>query len=203
MNTRIKYSAGLISLGLILAIIPFTGNRSITAKPTEVLSEITDESTYLTPDQVARMIVSEDSTLRLIDVRSAKEFNAFTLPGSLNAPYGEFLKMDPAMVLSKGDFKNILFSNGDRDASYALVLARGMNYKNVYIMKGGMNGWYESVMNSAFSGERISARENALFETRTKAKRIFNEYNSLPDSLKSKLLESKKLEVKKLDGGCE
>lgn len=203
MNTRIKYSAGLISLGLILALIPFTGNRSISSKPSELLAEITDESVFLTPDQVARMIVSEDSTLRLIDVRDSEEFKAFTLPGALNAPYGQFLKADPATILGKGDVKNILFSNGERDASYALVLARGINYKNVYIMKGGMNAWYESVMNSTFSGERISARENALFETRTKAKRIFTEFNSLPDSLKSKLLEAKKLEATKLDGGCE
>lgn len=203
MNTRIKYSAGLISLGLILALIPFTGNRSISSKPSELLAEITDESVFLTPDQVARMIVSEDSTLRLIDVRDSEEFKAFTLPGALNAPYEQFLKADPATILGKGDVKNILFSNGERDASYALVLARGINYKNVYVMKGGMNAWYESVMNSTFSGERISARENALFETRTKAKRIFTGFNSLPDSLKSKLLEAKKLEATKLDGGCE
>lgn len=203
MNTRIKYSAGLISLGLILALIPFTGNRSISAKPSEVLTEITDESVYLTPDNVARMIASEDSTLRLIDVRTADQFNAFTLPGAINAPYEEFLNLDPSTILVRGDVKNVIFSNGDTDAAYALVLSRGMNYKNVFIMKGGMNSWYESVMNSSFSGERISARENALFESRTKAKRIFMEYNSLPDSLKSKLLESKKLEAKKLDGGCE
>lgn len=203
MNTRIKYSAGLISLGLILALIPFTGNRSISARPSEILSEIIDESIYLTADQVARMIAFEDSTLRLIDVRPAEEFNDFTLPGALNAPYNEFLKIDPAQILGKGDVKNVLFSNGDTDAAYTLVLSRGMNYKNVFILKGGMNGWYESVMNSSFSGERISARENALFESRTKAKRIFTEFNSLPDSLKSKLLESKKLEARKLDGGCE
>lgn len=203
MNTRIKYSAGLISLGLILALIPFTGNRSITANPSEILAEITDESTYLTADNIARMIASDDSTLRLIDVRSVDQFNDFTLPGAINAPYEEFLKMDPSTILVRGEVRNVLFSNGDTEAAYALVLSRGMNFKNTFIMKGGMNAWYESVMNSSFSGGRISARENALFESRTKAKRIFTEFNSLPDSLKSKLLESKKLEAQKLDGGCE
>ena len=39
-------------------------------------------------------------------------------------------------------------------------------------------------MNSTFTGERISARENALFETRTRARKMFTEINSLPDSLK-------------------
>ena len=38
-------------------------------------------------------------------------------------------------------------------------------------MKGGLNEWFNTVMNSSFTGERISARENALFETRTRAKK--------------------------------
>jgi hypothetical protein len=70
-------------------------------------------------------------------------------------------------------------------------------------MKGGLNEWFNTVMNSNFTGERISARENALFETRTRAKKSFNEMNSLPDSLKLKFILSKHIAVKKLDGGCE
>jgi hypothetical protein len=70
-------------------------------------------------------------------------------------------------------------------------------------MKGGLNEWYNSVMNSSFTGEKISARENAMFETRTRAKNLFIEINSLPDSLKLKFIESKRIAAKKLDGGCE
>jgi hypothetical protein len=33
-------------------------------------------------------------------------------------------------------------------------------------MKGGLNEWFNTVMNSSFTGDKISARENALFETR-------------------------------------
>jgi hypothetical protein len=58
-------------------------------------------------------------------------------------------------------------------------------------------------MNSSFSGERISARENALFETRTRARKLFTEINSLPDSLKLKFIEAKHIAAKKLDGDCE
>lgn len=203
MNTRTKYSTCLLSLGLILALIPFNGHRSLKGKPEEVMSGLTDINSFLTPDQVARLIVSNDSTLRLIDVRSPEEYKAFTLPGAVNVPYNDLLKKDPATFLGKGEMKNILFSNGDTEATYALVLARGLNYGNVYIMKGGMNGWFGIIMNSSFAGERITARENALFETRTRAKRLFTEMNSLPDSLKMQLLASKQLEAKKLDGGCE
>ena len=70
-------------------------------------------------------------------------------------------------------------------------------------MKGGLNEWFNKVMNSSFTGETISPRENALFETRTRAAKMFTEINSLPDSLKTKFYEAKHLSARKLDGGCE
>jgi 3-mercaptopyruvate sulfurtransferase SseA len=203
MNTREKFSAALICLGLILALLPTTGSKSFIVKPQKLLSETIDNKTVFTADQVARFIVSEDSTVRLIDLRHMNEFRSFSIPGSVNIPYEEFLDKDPRSFLSAGNVKNIFYSNGDLDANYALVIARGMNFKNVYVMKGGLNEWFSTVMNSSFTGDRITARENSLFETRTRAKNMFNEVNSLPDSLKMKLIESKRLEAKKLDGGCE
>ncbi len=203
MNTRGKYSVALVSLGLILAFIPLSGNRSLTVKPEKLLTEVNDEKLSFTADQVARFIVTEDSTVQIIDLRSPEEFNSFNIPGSINVPYKTFLSNDPGLYLNNPDITTILYSNGDINSNYALVLARGMNYGNVYTMKGGLNEWFNTVINSSFSGERISARENALFETRTRAKKIFFEINSLPDSLKQKFMLAKKAEVKKLDGGCE
>jgi hypothetical protein len=58
-------------------------------------------------------------------------------------------------------------------------------------------------MNSNFTGEKISARENALFETRFRARKIFTDINSLPDSLKTKYFEARQIAATKLDGGCE
>ena len=78
-----------------------------------------------------------------------------------------------------------------------------MNFKNTYVMKGGMNEWFNTVMNSSFIGEKISARENAIFETRTRARKLFTDINSLPDSLKLKFIEARQLASKSLDGGCE
>ncbi len=72
-----------------------------------------------------------------------------------------------------------------------------------FVMAGGLSEWINTIMETRFSGERISARENALFEIRSKAGKLFSELNTLPDSLKVKFMESKKFSAKKLDGGCE
>lgn len=203
MNMREKFSAGLFCLGLTLAILPLSGNRSFTVKPQRLLAEITDEKSFFTVDQVARLIVAEDSSFQLIDLRTPAEFQSFNIPGSVNIPYMEFLKNDPATILGDRNMKYIFYSNGDFDSNYAMVFAKGMNTVNVYVMKGGLNEWFNTVMNSSFTGNRISARENALFETRTRARNMFTEINSLPDSLKAKFINEKKITANKLDGGCE
>jgi rhodanese-related sulfurtransferase len=203
MNTREKFSVALLCIGLILAILPLTGNSSFIVRPQNLLSEVLDNTTYLTVDQVARFVVSEDSSVQIIDLRTPEEFKTVNIPGSVNIPYGKILDKDPASFLNNGKIRNIFYSNGDFESNYALAITRGLNLKNTFVMKGGMNEWYNTVMNSSFSGEKISARENALFETRTRAKKIFTEMNSLPDSLKMKFIQSQHLAAKKLDGGCE
>ena len=203
MNTREKFSAGLLCLGLILALLPLSGSRSFIVRPQKLLSEVLDGNTYVTVDQVARFVVSEDSSVQIIDLRKPEEYRVMNIPGSINVPYAKFLDNDPGTFLNGGKSRNILYSNGDFDANYALAIAKGLNFKNIYVMKGGLNEWFSTVMNSSFTGEKISARENALFETRTSAKKMFDEMNSLPDSLKLKFIESKHIAAKKLDGGCE
>jgi sulfur-carrier protein adenylyltransferase/sulfurtransferase len=203
MNTRQIISVILLLLGGLLAFMPLSGKYMLRAKPDRLLSDVLDESTGFTVDQVARFVTTEDSTVQLIDLRTPREFSEFNIPGSVNLPYIQFLERDLEPYLGQPNMRIILYSNGDMDANYALVLARGLGYKNCFVMKGGLNAWYEAIMNSEFAGERISARENALFEIRMKARRLFTEVNSLPDSLKLQYIASKRFDPKKLDGGCE
>jgi len=203
MNTRQAISVILLLLGGLLSFMPLSGRYSLREKPERLLPEVLDETTGFTVDQVARFVTAQDSTVQLIDLRTPQEFRQFNIPGSVNLPYDEFLGKDLEPYFDQPHIRNIFYSNGDMDANYALILARGLGYKNCFVMKGGLNAWYEVIMKTEFSGEKISARENALFETRMKARRLFTEVNSLPDSLKLQYIASKRFDPKKLDGGCE
>ena len=203
MNARVKFSVVLMCLGLILAFLPRSGNSSFSVRPQNLLSEMMDNNTYYSVDQVARFVVEEDSTVQIIDLRTPEEFRRSNLPGSINLPYNTIIDRNPASILNNGKTRNIFYSNGDFDSNYAIAIARGLNIKNTYVMKGGLNEWYNTIMNSSFTGEKITARENALFEARSRAKKMFTEMNSLPDSLKAKFFQTKHLTAKKLDGGCE
>ena len=203
MNPREKLSAILLTMGLILALLPLSSNRSFNIRADNLLEDVLNKDTYLTADQVAKLVASEDITVQLIDLRPSDEFRAFNIPGSVNVPYNEFLDSDPGRILNSGKEKYIFYSNGDIFSNYALVISRGLKYNNTYVMKGGLNEWFNIVMNSSFNGNRISARENALFESRMRARKMFTEINSLPDSLKQKFIDSRHTAARKLDGGCE
>ena len=88
-------------------------------------------------DQVARFVISEDSTVQIIDLRSPREFMSMNIPGSINIPYDKLLDTDPESFLHTGKLKTIFYSNGDFDSNFALVIARGLNFQNIYTMRGG------------------------------------------------------------------
>lgn len=203
MNIRKEFSALLLLLSLILALLPLSANRSFTAKPGKLLSDVLNKDASFTVDQVAEFITREDNTVQLIDLRSPEEFRKQAIPGAVNIPYPEFVAKDPEIWLGNKNVRNIFYSAGDIGSDYALVYARGLGYDNSYVMAGGVREWIRTIMETKFTGDRITARENALFETRRRAGEMFTELNSLPDSLKMKFLESKKFSAKKLDGGCE
>ena len=203
MNIRKEFSVLLLLLSLILALLPLSANRSFTAKPGKLLSDVLNKDASFTVDQVAEFITREDNTVQLIDLRSPEEFRKQAIPGAVNIPYPEFVAKDPEIWLGNKNVRNIFYSDGDIESDYALVYARGLGYDNSYVMAGGVQEWIRTIMETKFTGDRITARENALFETRRRAGEMFTELNSLPDSLKMKFLESKKFSAKKLDGGCE
>lgn len=203
MNIRKEFSVLLILLSLILVLLPLTANRSFTAKPDKLLADVLNADASLTVDQVAEFIVREDPSIQLIDLRPAEEYRNEAIPGAVNIPYADFIRSDPEVWLGNRKVRNIFYSTAETESDYALVYARGLGYENSFVMEGGISEWVTTVINTKFTGERITARENALFETRRRAGEMFAEFNSLPDSLKTKFLESRKFSAKKLDGGCE
>ncbi|NQU86462.1 MAG: rhodanese-like domain-containing protein [Mariniphaga sp.] len=203
MDFRIKLSVLLVGIGVLLAFLPAPKNNVLQLSPQEMLEQMQNNENYLTVDQVARFVNNEDSTIQLIDVRSPEEFKICNIPGSINIPMEDILNRDWQGYLNQNKVKNIFYSNGDRDANYAQALTTGFDYKNNFVMTGGLNEWYKTIMLTEFKGESITPRENALFENRFKARKTFTQINSLPDSLKFQFLEARRLEETQLDGGCE
>ncbi len=203
MDARIKYSVLLVGVGMILAFLPFNASRTFHLKSNELLAKSVSEGSYFSVDQVARFVNNEDSTVQIIDLRNPEQFKTCNIPESINIPFSDILNPLWEQTLNQKEVRNIFYGNGDRTANYAWTIATGLGYPNNYVMKGGLNEWFETVMLSRFSGEKITPAENARFETRLNASKIFTQINSLPDSLKTQFFNAKRLTQSKLDGGCE
>ncbi len=203
MNARIIFSVWLVGLGIIVAFLPINGAESFRLESKELLAKSLDEVHYISVDQAARYLNNEDSTVQFIDLRSPEEFRECNIPGSVNIPFPTLL--DPAWeaTIRQKSTRTIFYGNGDQTAAYAWTIATGKGYKNCFILKGGLNEWFRTVMNSNFSGDKITPAENARFEARVNARKAFTQINSLPDSLKSRFFSTKRLKQSKLDGGCE
>jgi rhodanese-related sulfurtransferase len=202
MNARIKITVLLVGLGILLAFMPNPSSKTFKLKPDELLEKSLSGETYFSVDQVARFVNNEDSTIQLVDIRSAEEFKKCNIPGSVNIPFDDLLDPAWSVYFSQKDVRTIFYGNDDQNANVAWTIATGLGTENCFVMKGGLNEWFNTVMLTKFEGEKITPRENALFENRYKARDVFNKINSLPDSLKNQFFDAKRLERAKLDGGC-
>lgn len=203
MNTRIKLSVFLVGAGILLAFLPFNAAKSFQLKPDELLEKANSNEIYFTVDQVARFVNTEDSTIQLIDIRSEEAYNVCNIPGAINIPFADLLNPDWEGYINQTAVRNIFYGNGDQLSNSAWTVVAGLGFENSFVMKGGLNEWYKTVMLSEFSGDKITPRENVLFENRFKARKTFTQINSLPDSLKTQFLAARRLKEAQLDGGCE
>ena len=131
MNSREILTSILIILGSVLALLPSTEGFTLKGKPDYVAESLLDADNYLSTDELAKLMLAEDSTLRYIDLRNPEEFNLSSLPGAVNIPWKEFVKNNPADILPDTGTKNILVSEKGLESGYAFVLAKGMKIDNV------------------------------------------------------------------------
>jgi rhodanese-related sulfurtransferase len=152
-------------LGLGLVFIKQKDN-SRKQSPEFMLLEMNDPSRLISTDKMAEKIISKDPILLLVDVRPEAEYNKFTIPGAINIPLEKLLGEEAAQYLSSPVMEKVFFSNDDLYSTQAWMLARRMNYENVYVMEGGLNKWVETILQPAEPAPTASAQEFELFKLR-------------------------------------
>jgi len=146
MNTRFILSIILICLGLVAAILPQTKNSSQELDARQLLHEIQLENHIISIDEMANAIINNDPEYQLIDLRSDEEFKLYSLPGAINIPFEKLFDPEWTPYLDQIARKNVFYSNGTTLSSEAWLLTRQKGYKNNYILKGGLNNWYTTII---------------------------------------------------------
>jgi rhodanese-related sulfurtransferase len=140
LNKKIAALAGL--LAILALVIGNSGNRnkiSVNAKVL-ALSTIKDQD-KLNTLSLADLLIKDKLDFTLVDLRSEKEFNEYTIPGSVNVRMEDLLNSD-----LKRNQKIIIYGNDDVSSAQAWFILKSSDYKGVYILNGGMNSWKNEIL---------------------------------------------------------
>ena len=166
----------LLSLfvGVVLIFTPFqkiTGINEL-AKD-ELNASVLSNQHFVHPDEVAFKLLNDYHPMVLVDVRSSHDATQFSLPGSVNIPLGTITQRRWNNILNDQENKVVLYSNGTTEAQQAWIIAKRLGYENIYVLKGGLNGFFETLQTTVPPGLKMEVAFTNRF--RQKAIRALKE----------------------------
>lgn len=178
--------------------------------PEELFFEMNNPSRFVTTDQVARLIIEGDPTIMLIDTRPYDQYELYSLPGAMSVPLEELIDSTGAIdlmwedYLGVEDMNTILFSNGDISADQAWVLCTRLGIENMFVMKGGLNHWVETILKPVAPLESAPNEDFALYDFRKGASIYFGGGSIEIESqtISEPLPQVRKKKQTVIEGGC-
>jgi rhodanese-related sulfurtransferase len=208
MKPRVLLAAFIIPLGLIIAAVPQNTTHPYKLTASELLEEVNTRTQFVTPETVADMIVKKDPTLQLIDVRSQDEYEKFSLPGAINIPIADLLSEKNIELFDQDVKMNVFYSNSTLMANEAWILTRQLGYTNNYVLEGGLNYWFEAILNPQKPASTSADEEFAKYDFRKSAGQALGsgavtvQSTQGSSSTASKPAIQAKPKKKKAAGGC-
>jgi len=198
----------IIPMGLIIAAVPQNKTKPYKLTADQLLSEANTRTQYIAPETVADMIIKKDPSFRLIDVRSQDDFEKFSLPGAINIPVSDLLSDKYTDILNQDVKMNIFYSNGTITANEAWMVTRQLGYKNNFVLEGGLNYWFEAILNPQKPVSTSPDEEFAKYDFRLSAGKALGgggltvQTNQNQGSASTKPALQAGPKKKKASGGC-
>jgi rhodanese-related sulfurtransferase len=163
---RLGIAAGVLGLSAVFAGSPYAAQHGHI--DVEALSRaVQHEDDHVTAIELAGWIKNRRPGLRVVDVRSAEEFDAYHLP------MAERIAIDSLTGATFApDETIVLYSEGGAHAAQAWVFLRALGYEKVYFLRGGVYEWLEQVMNPTLR-LNAPAADSAAFAAAAEISRYF------------------------------
>lgn len=173
MNKKYLLLAGIvIALGIGILLMPQSDDRK-QLKPELLLAAIDDPSRFLTTDDITDRLVKKDPAFMLIDVRPASQFKAFAIPGAINIPVDSLLSAAAQEKISQKGMDKVFYSSADVTADQAWILCKRLGMLRIYVMQGGVNKWFNTIVKAEKPGETASVKDIELYQFRMAAYQHF------------------------------
>ena len=159
----------VIPLGIIIAAVPPDRVKHFRLTADELLQEAGAGVQFVSPDVVADMLVQKDPSLRLIDVRTPEEFDAYHIEGAINIPLSSLLSDEYTDILNQEAYMNVFYSNGSVYANQAWMITRQLGYENNFVLEGGLNYWFGNILSPQEPSQTNPNEEFAKYDFRKSA----------------------------------
>ncbi len=196
----------LLFLGVIILFIPEERQLKIDeASPNEIVSEINSEKRVISADELAFRIMKTSGKLKLMDVRSQKDYLKFSLPGAVHVPIEKLTSRSMVEFVNRtknSDVIKVFYSNGNTRAGKAWMLLRRMGYNDFYVLEGGLNHFVEIIfMNDKGPKPTNPVRKTAIdrYQFRESASEYFRKSQGNVESAGS---SKPNVQSIKVEGGC-
>jgi rhodanese-related sulfurtransferase len=138
------------------AVAPFARSPYRTDSPAQfdigrLAAAVEAEEDHVTAIELARWIRDRKPGLRVIDLRSASEFDAYHVPSATNVPLPALIATPPAKRSTI-----VLVSEGGAHAAQGWVFLRAMGHDDVYFLRGGLQEWLDDVMSPVNAAPEVA-----------------------------------------------
>lgn len=188
-----------LALGTLFLVEPHVSKE---IPPEELLWDVLQPTRFVTTDQVAKRIIEKDPSLLLIDVRPASQYKKFTLPGAFNVPFDSLNTPSGRAYFGNPGTRVVLFSNDAILADEAWVVMRRLAFKNNYVMKGGLNGWIQTIIRPVAPPQTDPETAFEQYNFRRAASMYFTGAKLKQNTPKQKVVFKRRKKEAVAAGGC-
>lgn len=177
----------------------------------KLLADAISPERYISTDQISHKIIGQDPSFILIDVRDKESYNNYSLPNAINIPLPELLNEENMSYLNQTQFDVVFYSNDHFHADQAWILCDRLGFKNLRVLKGGLNEWFKTIINPTEPSEDMPEEDFILYSTRKAASMYFgvaypdqNVENEIKpvQKPKKKIITVEKKKKRPVEGGC-
>ncbi len=157
-----RFAVALAGLGFLAL---FTGSpyHDATARvdTKQLAHEAATTADQVSVEQLADWLIAGRNDFLLVDVRAARDYAEYHVPGAINVPLTAF----NADLAARTD-RIILCGGADLRAAQAWFLLRSLGYRAVYLLSGGLEAWKNSILFPEAPAAGASDAEKLAFAKR-------------------------------------
>lgn len=162
----------LIILAFGLVMLP-EHQRHEGITPEVYVKNMISAERYISSDQLAEKMINEDPSLLIIDTRSPEEYASFSLPNAINIPLSEIFNEELNIYLDQDTYDVVLYSNDNFLSNEIWMIGNRMGYQRLYVLKGGLNEWFNTIIQPEQPTETMSQRDHDLHSFRLASGKYF------------------------------